>query len=83
MSKPEPFEHDELIRRISRDLADGYDEELEMEIEDRHPLPGVSSAAESRRGKGLPAGLFPAVISPAGRTREAAGLGGRLADKRS
>ena len=41
-----PIDHDELIRRISRDLADGYDEELEMEIEDRHPLPGVSSAAE-------------------------------------
>src|SRR5271168_2367454 len=47
MSKPEPFEHDDLIRRISRDLADGYDEEFEMEIEDRHPLPGVSSSTES------------------------------------
>src|ERR1700730_4538914 len=40
-----PIEHDELVRRISRDLADGYDEELEMEIEDRHPLPVASSAA--------------------------------------
>jgi polyphosphate kinase 2 len=47
MSKPELFEHDDLIRRISRDLADGYDEEFEMEIEDRHPLPGVSSSTES------------------------------------
>src|SRR5271168_788952 len=47
MSKPEPFEHDDLIRRISRDLADGYDEEFEMEIEDRHPLPGVSSPGET------------------------------------
>ena len=45
MTKGSPFEHDELVNRISRDLADGYDEELEMEIEDRHPLPGVSSAA--------------------------------------
>src|ERR1700734_973477 len=40
------LEHDEIIRRISRDLADGYDEELEMEIEDRHPLPGVSRGAD-------------------------------------
>ncbi len=47
MSTRPPFEHDELMRRISRDLADGYDEELEMEIEDRHPLPGVSSALEA------------------------------------
>src|SRR5580698_1206806 len=47
MSKPEPFEPDDLIRRISRDLADGYDEEFEMEIEDRHPLPGVPSSTES------------------------------------
>jgi hypothetical protein len=42
-----PLEHDELVRRISRDLADGHDEELDMEIEDRHPLPGLSSAAET------------------------------------
>jgi polyphosphate kinase 2 len=42
-----PFEHDEIVRRISRDLVDGYDEELEMEIEDRHPLPGVSSPTDS------------------------------------
>jgi polyphosphate kinase 2 (PPK2 family) len=48
MSKP-PFDRDDLIRRISRDLADGYDEELEMEIEDRHPLPGLTSAAEAEK----------------------------------
>jgi polyphosphate kinase len=28
--------HDELLRRIHNDLQDGYDEELEMEMEDRH-----------------------------------------------
>ena len=28
------LDHDELMRRISRDLADSYDEELELEIED-------------------------------------------------
>jgi polyphosphate kinase len=35
------FDREEIIRRISRDLADGYDEELEMEIEDRHPQSGA------------------------------------------
>ena len=47
MSTPPPFENEELMRRISRDLADGYDEELEMEIEDRHPLSGGSSATKT------------------------------------
>ena len=36
-AQPE-LDHEEIIRRISRDLADSYDEELEMEIEDHHPL---------------------------------------------
>jgi len=40
------IDHDELIRRLSRDLEDSYDEELELEIEDRHPLPGVVPASE-------------------------------------
>jgi len=30
-----PVDHEELMRRLSRDLIDGYDEELELEIEDR------------------------------------------------
>src|SRR5271165_7486843 len=51
MSTQPPFDHDELVRRISRDLADGYDEELEMEIEDRHPLPGVPSHPETETEK--------------------------------
>src|SRR5690606_16652838 len=29
-------DQDELLRRIHNDLMDGYDEEIEMEIEDRH-----------------------------------------------
>ena len=29
-------DHDALVERIRRDLQDGYDEELELEIEDRH-----------------------------------------------
>ena len=41
MSSHPPLDHEELIRRIRRDLADSYDEELEMEIEDHHPLPGL------------------------------------------
>ncbi len=32
------MDQDALLRRISRDLVDSYDEEMEMEIEDRHPL---------------------------------------------
>jgi polyphosphate kinase 2 len=41
MSDLPDLDHDELIRRIGRDLADSYDEELEMEFEDHHPLPGA------------------------------------------
>jgi polyphosphate kinase 2 len=40
MNDAPKLDNEELIRRISRDLADGYDEELEMEIEDRPPAPG-------------------------------------------
>lgn len=29
------FEEDDLVQRIRRELADGYDEELELELEDR------------------------------------------------
>jgi polyphosphate kinase 2 len=41
-----PLDHDELVLRISRDLADSYDEELEMEIEDHHPLPGTPETTD-------------------------------------
>jgi polyphosphate kinase 2 len=46
-----PLDHDELIRRIGRDLADSYDEELEMEIEDHHPLPGTPAAENGEAEK--------------------------------
>src|SRR5271154_5157754 len=39
------LDSEELIRRISRDLADGYDEELEMEIEDRQKVPGLPAGS--------------------------------------
>jgi polyphosphate kinase len=49
------LQHDELIQRLSRDLQDSYDEELELEIEDRDPLfgdapkPNGDAAAHERR----------------------------------
>jgi polyphosphate kinase 2 len=43
MNDMPPIDHEELIRRITRDLADSYDEEIEMEVEDRHPLPDTDN----------------------------------------
>ena len=51
MSTFSSLDHDELILRISRDLADSYDEELEMEIEDHHPLPGAPIASDAAAEK--------------------------------
>src|SRR5580698_7956979 len=46
MSDLPSLDQEDLFRRISRDLADSYDEELEMEIEDRNHLPpGVPAPA--------------------------------------
>jgi len=36
---------EELIRRVGRDIADSYDEEIELESEDRHPLPDMPDGA--------------------------------------
>jgi len=47
MTKLPPIDQEEIIRRIRRDLQDGYDEELEMEIEDRDSVPGATSSAVS------------------------------------
>ena len=44
-----PHDHAELLRRIELDLADGYDEELELEIEDRD-LAGIEGPAGSGHG---------------------------------
>ncbi len=55
MKKVPPLDHDELMLRIGRDLADSYDEELEMEFEDHHPLPGRCRWSEWRGGEGVPA----------------------------
>jgi polyphosphate kinase 2 len=40
-----PLDPDELIKRISADLQDSYDEELEIEIEDRDTLAGERKPA--------------------------------------
>ena len=42
-----PMDHDEVIQRLARDLQDSYDEELEMEIEDRHPLSSDGSVVSA------------------------------------
>ena len=51
MADTSSLDHEELLRRISRDLADGYDEEFEMEIEDHHPLPGKRPIAGDEASK--------------------------------
>jgi polyphosphate kinase len=53
-----PLDHEELIRRITRDLADSYDEELEMEIEDRHPLPDTPATDNEADEKSYRAHYF-------------------------
>jgi polyphosphate kinase len=51
MTSIPPLDSEELIRRVGRDLVDSYDEEMEMEIEDRHPLPGVPMGANGEAEK--------------------------------
>ncbi len=46
-----PLDSEEMIRRVSRDVADSYDEELELEIEDGHPLPGVEAGTNGAAEK--------------------------------
>jgi polyphosphate kinase 2 len=51
MTELSALNHDELVQRISRDVADSYDEELEMELEDRHPLPGEPAGEDAASEK--------------------------------
>jgi polyphosphate kinase 2 len=53
MDRESPLDHAELIRRLGRELADSYDEELEMEIEDDGPqaLLGTSPLPQSEAEK--------------------------------
>ena len=76
-------DHDELIMRLSRDLVDSYDEELEMEIEDRHPLPARLPTRIAAEDRGYRRQYFRELFRLQARAREAAGLGGRHARRRS
>ncbi|WP_428423681.1 polyphosphate kinase 2 [Methylibium sp.] len=53
MSLTARTDHDELMQRIHRDLVDSYDEELEMEIDDRSldalSAPPTEAESEARR----------------------------------
>ena len=51
MSAEPDLNHEELISRIRRDLADSWDEELEMDVEDYHPLPGLPDGGAMVRAK--------------------------------
>jgi len=51
MTDSSTLDDEALIRRISRELADGFDEELELEIEDRYPFPGDRPAADDDASK--------------------------------
>jgi polyphosphate kinase 2 len=46
MTSMPSLDGEELVRRISRDLADSYDEELEMEIDDHHHAGDGSADAD-------------------------------------
>jgi polyphosphate kinase len=51
MSTLPNLEHEELIRRIRRDLLDSWDEELEMDVEDYHPLPDLPDGGVNAPGE--------------------------------
>jgi polyphosphate kinase len=51
MTQPPSFDPKEVIRRLSSELLDAYDEELEMEIEDRHRLPDGSPTADGEASR--------------------------------
>ena len=78
MSAQPPLDHEQLIQRIRRDLA----RQLGRRNRDgRRGLPSAARTAGRRRQwrgrEGLSPQLLPAVVPPAGRAGEAAGLGVR------
>ena len=62
MAELSALDSEELIRRVSRDIADGYDEEMELEIEDRHPLPGLPKGANGEAEKDYRATYFSEIF---------------------
>ena len=51
MSALPPLDAEQLIQRIRRDLADSWDEEIEMDVEDYHPLPGLPDGGANGAGE--------------------------------
>src|SRR5262245_58324888 len=51
MQDSQPLSHDEIVQRVARDLADSYDEELEMELEDHQALPDAPVTENSAEEK--------------------------------
>ncbi len=51
MSALPPLDHEQLIARIRRDMLDSWDEELEMDVEDYHPLPGLPDGGANSSGE--------------------------------
>ena len=51
MSAQPPLDHEQLIQRIRRDLLDSWDEEIEMDVEDYHPLPGLPDGGANGSGE--------------------------------
>ena len=49
MTDSTPINQEELLRRLSRDLIDGYDEELELEIEDRDVPRGARAPTDDEK----------------------------------
>jgi polyphosphate kinase 2 len=62
MAELSSLDGEELIRRVSRDIADGYDEEMELEIEDRHPLPGLPKGANGEAERDYRATYFSEIF---------------------
>ena len=51
MSAQPPLDHEQLIQRIRRDLLDSWDEEIEMDVEDYHPLPDLPDGGANGSGE--------------------------------
>ena len=51
MSALPNLDHEELISRVRRDLLDSWDEELEMDVEDYHPLPEMPDGGANGAGE--------------------------------
>jgi polyphosphate kinase 2 len=48
---PISLDHEQLIQRIRRDMLDSWDEELEMDVEDYHPLPDLPDGGANGAGE--------------------------------